>query len=76
MLLYTVTEIEKPVYWLEKIHLCWVRLFQGLFPEGLSTDYREALESFSVEHLGQITPRVRQIADLTGIQGQGQTEKN
>lgn len=66
------------MYWLEKIHLCWVRLFQGLFPVGggLNTDYKEALESFFVGHLGQITPRVRQIADLTAIQEQGQAEKN
>lgn len=55
-----------------------MRLFQGLFRfgGGLSTNYKEALESFSVGHLGQITPCVRQIADLTAIQEQGQTEKN
>lgn len=78
MLLFTVTKIEKPVYWLEKIHLCWVRLFQGLFSVGggLRTDYKEALDSFSVGHLEQIAPCVRQIAGLTATQEQGQTEKN
>lgn len=55
-----------------------MRLFQGLFPVGggLSTNYEEALESFSVGHLGQITPCVRQIAHLTAVQEQGHSEKN
>jgi len=33
------TKIEKSIFWLDKTHLCWVRLFQGLLAVGESNHW-------------------------------------